>query len=127
MSFFCGPIQFCPHPISNERGRQKNTNKHRSWRLSPWTVRESNETYLEMVKHHVQWYVCNVAISSSMGFSALISKSLLIYVPNQLQVHLIYNPWEETLLENQLALENRANNLKASYHGIYGQLQTAMM
>ena len=72
MSFFCGPIQFCPHPISNERGRQKNTNKHRSWRLSPWTVRESNETYLEMVKHHVQWYVCNVAISSSMGFSVLI-------------------------------------------------------
>ena len=90
-------------------------------------MRESNETYLEMVKHHDQWSVCNVAISSSMNFSVLISKSLLIYVPNQLQVHLIYNPREETFLENQLVLENRATNLKASYYGMYGQLQTAMM
>ena len=90
-------------------------------------MRESNETYLEMVKHHDQWSVCNVAISSSMDFSVLISKSLLIYVPNQLQVHLIYNPWEETFLENQLALENRATNLNASCHEMHEQLQTAMM
>ena len=62
-----------------------------------------------------------------MGFSVLIWKSLLIYVTNQLQVPLIYNPREETFLENQLVLENRATNLKASYHGMYGQLQTAMM
>ena len=90
-------------------------------------MRESNETYLEMVKHHVQWSVCNVAISSSMDFSVLISKSLLKYVPNQLQAYLIYNRWEETFLENRLALENRVTNLNASYHGIHGQLQTAMM
>ena len=54
------------------------------WRLSLWTVRERNETYLEIIKHHVQWSVCNVAISSTMDFSVLISKSLLIYEPNQL-------------------------------------------
>ena len=31
------------------------------------------------------------------------------------------------ILENQLALENRETNFKASYHEMYGQLKTAMM
>ena len=43
------------------------------------------------------------------------------------QAYLIYHPWEETFLENQLAFENKGTNLKASHHGMHGQPETAMM
>ena len=62
-----------------------------------------------------------------MDFSVLISKSLLIYEPNQLAGLPYIQSMGRDILENQLAFENEGTNLKASHHGMHGQPETAMM